>query len=149
MKLDFLMLPVGKRRLYFEQAAVRRNLSRVRAEPRQFHYVDGRCSHRSYPEKLSTSSKIRSFEFRRDLFSHILQYLKKSPQPAMGDGLSFYCRRPINSGCWPDNATILFNSSSNCWLREWSSPLAHNGQTARVQVFADRSAGDAPFRRSL
>ena len=29
MKLDFLMQPVGERRLYFEQAAVRRNLSPV------------------------------------------------------------------------------------------------------------------------
>ncbi len=27
MKLDFLMLPVGERRLYIEQAAARRNLS--------------------------------------------------------------------------------------------------------------------------
>ena len=45
MKLDFLMQPVGERRLYIEQAAVRRNLSRVRAEPRQFYDVDGRCSH--------------------------------------------------------------------------------------------------------
>ncbi len=45
MKLDFLMQPLGERRLYFEQAAVRRNLSRVRAEPRQFYHLDGRCPH--------------------------------------------------------------------------------------------------------
>ena len=69
MKLDFLMLPVGKHRLYFEQAAVRRNLSRVRAEPRQFYDVDGRCSHRRYPEKLSTSSKMWSLNFIA-IFSH-------------------------------------------------------------------------------
>ena len=69
MKLEFLMLPVGERRLYIEQSAVRRNLSRVRAEPRQFHYVDGRCSHRRYPEKLSTSSKLGSLHFIA-IFSH-------------------------------------------------------------------------------
>ena len=31
----------------------------------------------------------KGFEFQRNLFSHIPQYLKKSPRPALGGGLSF------------------------------------------------------------
>ena len=31
----------------------------------------------------------KGFEFQRDLLSHNLQYLKKSPRPALGVGLSF------------------------------------------------------------
>ena len=69
MKLDFLMQPVGERRLYIEQAAVRRNLSRVRAEPRQFQHMDGRCPHQRYLEKLSASSKLESLHFIA-IFSH-------------------------------------------------------------------------------
>ena len=54
-----------------------------------------------------TSAGNKGFEFQPDHLSHNLQYLKKSPRPALGGGLSFACRRLIYSGCRASNTAIL------------------------------------------
>ena len=95
-----------------------------------------------------TSAGIKGFEFQRDLFSHNLQYLKKSPRPALGGELSLACRRLINSGCRAGNTAILLQliqqlaglADGEVLWHITVKPLVH--QLLRVDPLATRQAVD-------
>ena len=90
----------------------------------------------------------KGFEFQRDLFSHIPQYLKKAHDPHWALGYHLHATRLIKSGRRPGNAPILFQliqqlaglADGQIFGHIAVKPLVH--QLLRVQSIATRQAVD-------